>query len=125
MRAEWLAAVRPLLDDIVRWSEAQGWRVSTEEKEIREKALGTYTAPRLEIDTETVHFGRLTVEPIAWSAPGARGAVDFFAWASRDGVQVQRRDGAWIVHTASGIDWPHAWGRDTFLELAKALIITR
>src|SRR5947207_12467338 len=99
VRADWLAAVQQLLGDITRWSGEQGWSVRTEEKEIREKTLGTYSAPVLNIDTHSGHHGRLIVEPVGYSVPGVRGAVDLFAWSSRAGVELQRREGGWVVHT--------------------------
>lgn len=28
----------------------------------------------------------------------------------------------WVVRTESGLDWPHPWGRETFLALAEGLL---
>jgi hypothetical protein len=119
LRAEWLAAANSLLADISAWAAEQEWQVETGEQTLQEKPLGEYETLCLTIHAPA---GDLVVEPVARCVPGAEGRVDLYAWPSHHRVRLLRRAGRWVVRTDSGIDWPHPWSRDTFLELATALI---
>ena len=84
-----------------------------------EKSLGEYGTQRLLIHAQP---GDLVVEPVARYVPGAEGRVDFYAWPSHNRVRLLRRPEGWVVRTDSGIDWPHPWNRETFLDLARRLM---
>jgi len=94
--------------------------VERAEKELAEEIVGgAYRVPVV-----TIHAlqGRLILEPIARGTMGAQGRVDLYAWPSLFRVMLLRRDGGWVARTESGIDWPQAWDRETFLTLADGLL---
>lgn len=122
VRADWLAAVDRLLEDIIKWSSEQGWPVRVQDKEIQEKLLGSYHVRQVEVDTPE---GVIVAEPVAQSVVRAHGRVDLYAWATRHKVRLLRQGHEWIVRTDSGIDWPSVWGRDTYVYLAQALARAR
>ena len=115
---QWTDAVDDLLVRVSVWARSEDWDTHVEEKVLREKELGSYRTRSLVLDTPT---GRLILEPVAQSVPGAQGRVDLCAWPSLNRVRLLRTGDRWIVRTDSGIDWPHSWSRDTFVELARAL----
>jgi hypothetical protein len=115
---QWTDAVDQLLAQVSAWGESENWDMHTEEKELREKAVGSYRTRTLALQTPA---GRLILEPVAQSVPGAEGRVDLYAWPTLNRVRLLRTGDHWTVRTDSGIDWPHPWNRDTFVELARAL----
>src|SRR5262249_38828253 len=144
VRNEWLRAVDELSQQARGWAEQQGWPVTQTESEVEEDELGTYTAPVLEIDAPE---GQLVLRPIARDGLRAAGRVDLTVWPSLYRVMLLRvrrpdpgeRDEShtslrtpfdaleaeswdWVVRTESGIDWPHPWGQDTFVDLGKRLL---
>ena len=61
--------------------------------------------------------------PIGWNTLGSKGRIDLYAWPTLYRVMPLRRsDDSWVVRTESGIDWPHPWGKETFVELARGLV---
>jgi len=68
------------------------------------------------------------LEPIARGTVGAQGRVDLYAWPSLFRVMLlhkprgKDRPLEWVVRTESGLDWPQAWSRETFLTLADGLL---
>jgi len=117
-RDEWLALLSDLLADVERWARNEGWDVRRDEKQIRERSLGGYTAHVLTIQTPR---GRLMLEPVARSVASGDGRVDLYAWPSLHRVWLVRRGDRWVPRTESAIDWPKQWSQRTFVELASAL----
>ena len=129
-RHDWERHTVMLADDVQTWAaqeaEARGWRVEREEKELAEEVVGG--AYRVPVVTIHAPQGRLILEPIARGTVGAQGRVDLYAWPSLFRVMLlhkprgKDRPLEWVVRTESGLDWPQAWGRETFLTLAEGLL---
>jgi len=122
-RRDWECDTARLADDVQTWAgqaAARGWRAERAEKGLAEEIVGG--AYRVPVVTIYAPQGRLVLEPIARGTMGAQGRVDLYAWPSRFRVMLLHRDGEWVARTESGIDWPQAWGRETFLTLAEGLL---
>ena len=116
---DWTRLVSELLNDIAEWSRAQQWLVEWKDAERHEPEFGTYATKQLVIQGPQ---GRLVVDPVAKSVVDAEGRVDLYAWPSMNRVLILRTGGQWRLRTASGVDWPKTWGRDTFQDLASQLM---
>jgi hypothetical protein len=120
LRDEWLQVFEALSRQVRGWAEKRGWTVTEEPREINEERLGIYQAPVLQIETP---HGSAFLEPIARDVAGADGRVDLYAWPTHFRVKLLRRpDGIWYVRTDSGINWPHPWRGETFVELVEGLL---
>lgn len=123
MRQDWLQAVDQRIHEVQEWAHAAGWKVTRSVKDMIEASTGPYSVPTLEIDTGD---GTVTFEPIGRDVIGATGRIDLSAWPSLYRVMlVRRQDGSWVVRTDSGINWPHPWGSETFIELSRSLANAR
>ena len=116
---EWTRLVGELIDQIRQWATDQGWQVNVQEIERQESELGTYATHRLDIQGPR---GHLVVEPKARYVMGADGRVDLYAWPSLNRLLIVRAGDQWKLHTASGVDWPAPWGRDTFVNVGTELM---
>ena len=66
------------------------------EKKMEDSQLGTYKAPALLLQKETV---RVLLEPIAHSAPGVEGIVDLYLMPAYDDIaSLYYYDGRWNLH---------------------------
>jgi hypothetical protein len=120
LRDEWLQAVDRIVQPVRQWAEKQGWKVTEDQREVREERVGTYQVSVLEIDTPQ---GRVILEPIARDVLGAEGRVDLYAWPTLYRVMLLRRgDMSWVVRTESGINWPQPWEEATFVALVEGLL---
>lgn len=117
-RDEWLHRVGNLIDQVEAWSTAEGWAVLRDDKRIRERLLGEYTAPALRIRAPG---GDVFLTPIALHIVGADGRVDLEAWPTLNRVKLVGRDGAWQIMTDSNVPLREPWGRDTFVSLVRDL----
>jgi len=118
-RQEWIAAVGALMSQLEQWAAQANWDVATEDKEITESLLGTYTVPALKF--RIPGGGIFYAEPIARDIIGADGRVDLYAWPTLHRLLLIRENDGWSVTTDSRLDWPEPWGRQTFLKLAESL----
>jgi hypothetical protein len=118
-REGWLDAITRLMDDVVAWSEAQGWPVERGRKRVSEDAIEPYEAP-----TATIRLagGQLHVEPVGLSVIGADGRVDFEAWPTLNRVKLLRRQGRWTVYTDSNVPLRQEWNKDAYVQLARDLM---
>lgn len=116
--AEWKSTVDALIADIEAWSTEQGWPVARQPRTLSERAVGTYEVPDLNV---RVPGGTLVIEVKGRDVARADGRVDLLAWPNLHRMLLIRRQDHWVVKTDAGLNWPKPWGRDTFLELAKAL----
>ncbi len=116
---EWKQLVENLIQEIARWSKAEGWSVDRQPVELNESKLGTYEVPSLVIDTPN---GRLMVKPAARYVFGADGRVDLYSWPSLNKLLIVRTNEEWKLRTASGVDWPNPWKKETFLDVASELV---
>lgn len=124
IRQAWVQDVTDLAAQVGAWAAAQGWPVVSTSVEVREDAtLGTYTVPKLEIETPE---GQIVLEAVARGVLGADGRVDLYAWPSHFRVMLLRRTHrnapiTWVIRTESGLDWPKPWAAQTFVEIAGGL----
>ena len=124
LREQWVEQVTTLVRQAEEWAEAakdaQGWTVEPETYDIEEEVVGgAYRVPSLRLITSG---DELRLEPIAHGVLHADGRVDLYAWPSLFRVMLLRKNGAWIVRTESGLDWPQPWSQETFLTLTSGLL---
>ena len=118
VRDEWIGAVEQLVEDAENWSQKQSWAVRRDMKSVTEDRLGTYTVPRLLIHTMD---GRLLLDPIAGTVPGARGVVDFYAMPSYDSIFIPRTETGWhfVSDTFANLE---PWSEKNFVKTAIKLL---
>lgn len=95
-RELWLAKLQRLLDTIDGWARELDWSTRRIEKRMEDSQLGTYKAPALLMQKETM---RVLVEPIACSTPGTEGLVDLYLLPAYDDIASLYDDGdGWKLH---------------------------
>ena len=124
LREQWVEQVTALVGEAERWAiaaqDARGWTVERQMHELEEEVVGgTYAVPGLRLSAGD---DELRLEPVARGVLHADGRVDLYAWPSLYRVMLLRKNGGWTVRTESGLDWPQAWDRETFLTLADGLL---
>lgn len=124
LREQWVEQVTDLVRQVEEWAtgaqDTRQWTVERETHAIEEEVVGgAYVVPGLRVSAGD---DELRLEPVARGVLHADGRVDLYAWPSLFRVMLLRKNGEWIVHTESGLDWPQAWGRETFLTLADGLL---
>ena len=96
LRDEWLNRLSDLVETIRGWAQDLDWSTRRIEKKMEDSQLGTYKAPALVLQKETV---RALLEPIAHSAPGVEGIVDFYLMPAYDDIaRLFFYDDAWQLH---------------------------
>ena len=140
LREDWLQAVDRLYADVEGW--AQQWLDDIKQAEprkwtVRKSFIETaddygkahYHVPVLEIyapppQVKRVPEETLVFKPIVFNAAAGIGRIDFYAWPAHYRVRLlysfDSRE--WIIKTDSGLNWPHAWSKETFIELAEGLL---
>lgn len=83
LRDEWLASLSRLVDTVRGWAQELDWLTRLIEKKMEESRLGTYKAPALILQKETV---RVMLEPIARFATGVDGVVDLYLMPAYDDI---------------------------------------
>lgn len=117
-RDEWLRRVGDLVTEVEGWASEQGWSVHRLDARIRERLLGEYVVPSLQM---RMPGGELFLKPVALHVVGADGRVDLEAWPTLNRVKLVGREGGWQVITDSNVPLREQWGRDTFVRLAHDL----
>ena len=118
-RDDWVQEVRRLVEEIIQWSEGEGWPVQRGEKHVTQDAVGPYDVPTAVV---RVPGGQLHVEPVGMDVVGADGRVDLDAWPTLNRVKVLRRGEKWVVYTDSNVPLREPWGRDAYVQLARDLV---
>lgn len=122
-QAQWIKDTNDLMSQVKEWSVQAGWTTKADEVTVTENAVGTYSVPVLTISSPE---GQLTVEPIALRTPELDGRVDLYGYPSLARMLLLRdTEGAntvWRVRTNDDVDWPLAWGQETFYQIAKGLL---
>src|SRR5437764_15410423 len=96
LREEWLERLSGLVETVRGWAQDLDWSTRRIEKKIEDSQLGTYKAPALLLQKETV---RALLEPIAHSAPGVEGIVDFYLMPAFDDIaRLYFSDDRWQLH---------------------------
>jgi hypothetical protein len=89
----WLDCLGRLVADVQRWAGELDWSTRLISKKMKDSRLGTYSAPALLIQKETV---RVLLDPIGRSAPGADGVVDLYLMPAYDDIaSLFLVDGVW------------------------------
>jgi hypothetical protein len=83
LRDAWLECLTGLIETICGWAQDLDWSTRRIEKKLEDSQLGTYKAPALLLQKETV---RALLEPIARFAPGVEGIVDFYLMPAYDDI---------------------------------------
>jgi hypothetical protein len=95
-RGEWLDKLRKLVGTVKVWAEELDWATRAVDKKIEDAEIGSYKAPGLLLQHETV---RLFLEPITRTAPGTEGAVDLYLMPSYDDIaSLYYYNNRWNVH---------------------------
>ena len=120
---KWTTAVDTLFQKAQQWISGSGhedWQVTYSTADVTEESVGRYNVRVMEISTRQ---GRLVLEPVGLDVIGAKGRIDLYAWPSLYRVMLLRSDiEGWTIRTESGIDWPVAWGKDSFLAISEQLL---
>ena len=96
LRDEWLKSLSALVETVRGWAQELDWSTRQIETKMEDSQLGTYKAPALIIQKETV---RALLEPIAHSAPGVEGLVDFYLMPAYDDIaRLFFYDNEWQLH---------------------------
>ena len=92
---DWLAQLDKLLANIQAWGRELDWATRRIEKRMRDADIGSYLAPALLLQHETL---RLLVEPISSAAPGVDGLVEVYLMPAYDDVaRLFLCDGRWSL----------------------------
>ena len=96
LRDEWLARLGMLVDSVETWARELDWSTRRIEKKMDDREIGKYPAPALLLQKEV---NRALLDPIARSAPGVEGVVDFYLMPAWDDIaRLFFHDGAWHVY---------------------------
>jgi hypothetical protein len=108
VKAEWLGRLHSLVDEVERWAQASGWRTRQIAKTVKERRLGTYRAPVLLMEKDTVE---VVLNPVARFVPGADGAVDLYVAPAYDDIASLYLDGDQrVVHSSERLDPSDTYG---------------
>ncbi len=126
LRDEWLGRLSDLVETVRGWAEELDWSTRRIEAKMEDSEIGTYKAPALIIQRETV---RAILEPIGRSAPGVAGVVDFYLMPAYDDIaRLFFYDDRWYLHHASPASpdvGPHRrdqpLSRETFQAVLEAM----
>ncbi|MBV8193214.1 MAG: hypothetical protein JO339_38755 [Alphaproteobacteria bacterium] len=92
----WLGRLGELLGQVDAWAKESDWSTRRIEKRLEDSRVGPYKAPALVLQKDTV---RALLEPVARSAPGAEGVVEFYLMPAYDDVaSLYYYDGGWQLH---------------------------
>lgn len=117
-RDDWIHRVNDLVDEVERWTATEGWTAHRGEAQLRERLLGEYVLPTLQIRTPA---GDLFLKPVALHVAGADGRVDLEAWPTLNRVKLVGREGGWQIVTDSNVPLRDTWGAEAFVRLARDL----
>lgn len=96
LREEWLERLDQLVADVKGWVEAAGWRTREITKRMKDSVLGTYRAPALLMQRETVE---VILDPVARFVVGADGAVELYLMPAYDDIAgLYFIDGEWRIY---------------------------
>lgn len=98
IRDEWVSRLTALVDSVESWAQELGWSTRRIEASMEDSQIGTYRAPALLLQVETV---RVLLEPIARFVPGADGVVDLYRMPAYDDVASLLFNNGWQLHYAN------------------------
>lgn len=95
-RHEWLEKLSKLVATVKRWAEEFEWATRAVEKKMEDAEIGSYRAPALLMQQETI---RLFLEPVSRDAPGTEGVVDLYLMPSYDDIaSLYFYNDRWNIH---------------------------
>jgi hypothetical protein len=93
LRDEWLGHLAELVNTVNGWAVELGWSTRQISKKMKESPLGSFEAPALLLQRETV---RVLLDPVARFVPGADGVVDLYLMPAYDDIaSLYLVDGQW------------------------------
>lgn len=99
IKDEWLHRLAALVETVQKWADEAGWSTKKIEVSLSDSQLGTYKAPALLLQDDSV---RILLEPIARTAPGVNGVVDLYLMPAYDDIaSLYLYDNEWHVQYAS------------------------
>ncbi|HUY34618.1 MAG TPA: hypothetical protein VMV69_17875 [Pirellulales bacterium] len=115
IRADWIADVTKLADDVEAWAIKRGWWVGRESLTLTEDRIGSYEVPILRLQTPS---SRLILEPIARFVMGAEGRVDLAVFPSYHDIPILLDSKGWRLRAFED-DGPRGdWSEDAFVNAA-------
>ena len=113
-----IGRVEALVAQIEGWSVAEGWIVERLPKILREKVLGEYEVPKLNI---RLPGGELRLEPIALYSGSGDGRVDLMGYPTLNRVKLIGEK-TWQIMTDSNVPLRLPWNQQTYAQLARDLL---
>jgi hypothetical protein len=96
LRDQWLKVLAELTSNVKSWAEELDWSTRQIAKKMKDSRLGSYDAPALLMQKETI---RVLLDPVARFTPGAEGVVDLYLMPAYDDIaSLYRVDGEWRLH---------------------------
>jgi hypothetical protein len=96
LRDQWLKVLGDLTSDVKSWAEELDWSTRQIAKKMKDSRLGSYDAPALLMQKETI---RVLLDPVARFTPGADGVVDLYLMPAYDDIaSLYLVDGEWRLH---------------------------
>ncbi len=121
-KAEWLAAINDLLDQISTWLKPAAdeglLKLARGEIVVREEALGVYQAPVLQIQSGV---RVVSVEPIARVVFGGTGRIDM-GHGPKSRVLIRTRQNKWMLSTPDPKDKGRELTEETLSEALQFLL---
>jgi hypothetical protein len=129
LREEWLERLSDLVETVRGWAQDLDWSTRRIEKKMEDSEIGTYKAPALLLQKETV---RALLELIAHSAPGVVGIVDLYLMPAYDDLaRLYFSDDRWQLYyefpgapTVTDIREaePRPFSKETFQDVLETMI---
>ncbi|MBW3541883.1 MAG: hypothetical protein KY476_16565 [Planctomycetes bacterium] len=102
LKEDWLSRLAELVDSIDSWAREFGWSTRRIDKKMSDTQVGTYHAPALLLQQETV---RVFLEPVARTTPGTEGVVDLYLMPAYDDIaSLYYCDDQWQLQYAFAAD---------------------
>jgi hypothetical protein len=96
LRDQWLKVLADLTSNVKSWAEELDWSTRQIAKKMKDSRLGSYDAPALLMQKETI---RVLLDPVARFTPGAEGVVDLYLMPAYDDIaSLYLVDGEWRLH---------------------------
>jgi hypothetical protein len=83
LRDQWLKVLADLTSNVKSWAEELDWSTRQIAKKMKDSRLGSYDAPALLMQKETI---RVLLDPVARFTPGAEGVVDLYLMPAYDDI---------------------------------------
>jgi hypothetical protein len=116
-RDDWMIRVLALVDQVSKWSKAEGWKVERHEKTITEEPLGAYQLPELSVQ---LAGGEILLVPVG--LVGGDGRVYLEAIPTLARVKLIGVKDGWAIFADTNVPLRINWNRRNFVTLAQDLL---